>query len=49
VNAVDSAAPDDADAEVMASIRKCPVTMPWLPASNMPSSIGWTTRVERSL
>jgi hypothetical protein len=43
------AAPDDAEAEVIASIRKWPVTMPWLPASNMPSSTGCTTRVERSL
>jgi len=49
VNGWELSAPDDAEAEVIASTRKCAVTTPCRPASNMPSSIGCVTRVARSL
>jgi hypothetical protein len=41
--------PEDCDADVIASTRRCAVTSPRSPASSAPSSIGCITRVARSL
>jgi hypothetical protein len=49
VNGISLSAPDDADADVIASTSMCTVAVPLLPTSNAPSSIGCTTRVARSL